>query len=289
MSKDINATSVISVRGETVLWDRNGRRTYHRFRFPLGGKSLLELIESNNLELARQASTHAPDYSISEVTFSLPIIGGEKIICVGINYPEREEEYKGQIQRGDYPNLFVRFPSSFSAHNQAIIRPKVSQQFDYEGEIALVIGKAGRHISKDEALSHIVAVVPANEGTVRDWVKHGSRNVTQGKNFERSGAIGPWITTTDELDLSNDLQVTTRVNGQVRQNDSTKNMFWSFAELINYISIFTTLRPGDIIFTGTPVGAGAHQTPPIYLQPGDVLEVEVAGVGTLRNTVEDEA
>lgn len=254
----------------------------------LGEKSLLELIESNNLELARQAMSHAPDFSTNEVIFNLPVLGGEKIICVGINYPEREEEYKGQIPRGDYPNLFVRFPSSFSAHNQPIIRPKVSAQFDYEGEIALVIGKAGRHITKEEALSHIVAVVPANEGTVRDWVKHGSRNVTQGKNFERSGAIGPWIATTDELDLTNDLQVTTRVNGQVRQNDSTKNMFWSFAELINYISTFTTLLPGDILFTGTPVGAGAHQSPPIYLQPGDVVEVEVAGVGTLRNTVEDE-
>ena len=255
----------------------------------LGEKSLLELIESDNLELAQQAMSHAPDFSINEVVFNLPIIGGEKIICVGINYPEREEEYKGQLSRGDYPNLFVRFPSSFSAHNQPIIRPKVSTQFDYEGEVALVIGKAGRHITKEEALSHVVAVVPANEGTVRDWVKHGSRNVTQGKNFEHSGAIGPWIATTDELDLTNDLQVTTRVNGQVRQNDSTKNMFWSFEELINYISTFTTLLPGDIIFTGTPVGAGAHQTPPIYLEPGDVVEVEVAGMGTLRNTVEDEA
>lgn len=251
-------------------------------------KSLLELLRSQDLDKARAVANLSGDFGLDEVKLKLPVVGGEKIICVGINYPEREEEYKGQIPRGDYPNLFVRFPSSFSAHGEPIIRPKVSNQYDYEGEIALVIGKPGRHISTQDALSHVIAVTPANEGTVRDWVKHGSRNVTQGKNFERSGAIGPWITTSDELDPAGDLQVTTKVNGQVRQSDSTKNMFWSFAELINYISTFTTLAPGDIIFTGTPTGAGAHQSPPIYLAPGDVVEVEVTGAGTLTNVVEDE-
>lgn len=252
-------------------------------------KTLLDLLRANAIDTARRVSQEKPDYSLSEVSLRLPVQGGEKIICVGINYPEREEEYKGEIKRGSYPNLFVRFPSSFSSPGEPIIRPKVSDQLDYEGEIALVIGKPGRNISRDSAYQHVAAVTCANEGTIRDWVKHATKNVTQGKNFERSGSIGPWIVTTDELDPSQDLTVTTRVNGAVRQNDSTKNMFWHFDELINYISTFITLIPGDIILTGTPVGAGAHQTPPVYLVPGDVVEVEVHGVGILRNEVKDEA
>ena len=252
-------------------------------------KTLLDLLRADAIDAVRKLSEEEPDFSLSQVSLRLPVQGGEKIICVGINYPEREEEYKGEIKRGSYPNLFARFPTSFSAPGEPIIRPKVSDQLDYEGEVALVIGKPGRHISRDNAYRHIAAVTCANEGTVRDWVKHATKNVTQGKNFERSGSIGPWIVTTDELDPSQDLTVTTRVNGAVRQNDSTKNMFWHFEELINYISTFITLVPGDIILTGTPVGAGAHQAPPVYLVPGDVVEVEVHGVGILRNEVEDEA
>lgn len=254
----------------------------------LPSRTLLELLQSNSLRDAQRLSNGEPDCSVADITFQLPIIGGEKIICVGINYPEREEEYKGQIPRGDYPNLFVRFPSSFSAHGQAIIRPKASQQLDYEGEIAIVIGKEGRYISKNNALSHVGAITAANEGTIRDWVKHGSRNVTQGKNFVHSGGLGPYIVTTDEINMANPLRVTTKVNGQVRQDNTSNNMFWQFDELINYISTFTKLVPGDIILTGTPVGAGAHQTPPKYLVPGDKVEVEVEGIVTLSNNIEDE-
>lgn len=251
-------------------------------------KSVLELLQSGRIARAKDQLEAEPDFALSQVTLDLPVLGGEKIICVGINYPEREEEYKGAIPRGEYPNLFVRFPSSFSAHGQPIVRPKVSPQLDYEGEIAIVIGTAGRHIAQEDALTHIGAISPANDGTVRDWVKHGSRNVTQGKNFSRSGAIGPWAVTTDELDLSQELRVRTLVNGEVRQNESTAKMFWDFRELIHYISTFIELTPGDIILTGTPVGAGAHHSPPIYLEPGDVVEVEVENVGLLRNEVQDE-
>ncbi|TAN24188.1 MAG: fumarylacetoacetate hydrolase family protein [Actinomycetota bacterium] len=252
-------------------------------------KTLLELLRADALDSARKYVTEKSDYTLDDIKLGLPVQGGEKIICVGINYPEREEEYKGEIKRGSYPNLFVRFPSSFSPPGEAIIRPRVSDQLDYEGEIALVIGKSGRHILQANALEHIAAITAANEGTVRDWVKHGTKNITQGKNFERSGSIGPWIVTTDEVDPSQDLKIITRVNGNIRQNGSTKDMFWPFEELISYISTFTTLVPGDMILTGTPVGAGAHQSPPSYLVPGDVVEVEVTGVGTLSNRVEDEA
>ena len=251
-------------------------------------KTLLELLRSGALNSAREFETEKPDYALDDVKLSLPVQGGEKIICVGINYPEREQEYKGELTRGRYPNLFVRFPSSFSAPGDAIIRPRVSDQLDYEGEIVLVIGKSGRHIPQESAYAHIAAITAANEGTVRDWVKHGTKNITQGKNFDRSGSLGPWIVTTDELDRSQDLQIITKVNGDVRQNGSAKEMFWPFEELISYISTFTTLAPGDMILTGTPVGAGVHQAPPSYLVPGDVVEVEVTGVGTLRNQVEDE-
>lgn len=254
----------------------------------LDQKSLLALLQSGENAPAQRYLGDQPDYPLSEIKLQLPLIGGEKIICVGINYPEREEEYKGDLKRGAYPNLFVKFPSAFSAPGDDIIRPKVSEQLDYEGEVVLVIGKPGRHIPKSRAHEHIFAITAGNEGTVRDWVKHGTKNITQGKNFERSGSMGPWIVTADEADPSQDIRVTTRVNGEVRQNDSTKNMFWHFDELISYISTFNTLLPGDLIFTGTPVGAGAHSNPPAYLVAGDTVEVDVQGVGTLMNRVRDE-
>ncbi len=250
--------------------------------------TLRELIGANALDAAQELSGMDPDCSLGDISLRLPIPAPEKIICVGINYPEREEEYKGILKRGSYPNLFVRFPLSFSSPGQDIIRPKVSDQLDYEGEIVLVIGKAGRHIPRRGALSHVAGITAANEGTVRDWVNHGTKNITQGKNFERSGSVGPWLVTSDELDPGQDIRVTTKVNEEMRQSDSTKNLLWPFDELLSYISTFITLVPGDLILTGTPVGAGAHMNPPKYLVPGDVVTVEVEGVGILRNKVTDE-
>jgi 2-keto-4-pentenoate hydratase/2-oxohepta-3-ene-1,7-dioic acid hydratase in catechol pathway len=222
------------------------------------------------------------------VTFLPPLAAPGKIICVGVNYPERNAEYKDGQEAPQYPSLFVRFPQSFTGHNQPLIRPKVSPQLDYEGEVALVIGTAGRHISEADALSHIAAVTLCNEGCVRDWIRHGKFNVTQGKNFDRSGAIGPWlIPFTDEAQIA-DIRLTTRVNGETRQDDRTSRMVFSFRRLIAYISTFTTIAPGDIIVTGTPTGAGARMDPPQWLKPGDVVEVEADGLGVLRNTVADE-
>ncbi len=155
------------------------------------------------------------------------------------------------------------------------MRPKVSDKFDYEGEIVLVIGKEGRHIPQDKALSHIGGLTLGNEGSVRDWLRHGTLNVTQGKNFDASGSLGPWIVPADDLDPGKPLRVTTKVNGELRQDDTTDRLTWGFAWLINYISTFATLKPGDLIWTGTPTGAGGHQNPPQWLKPGDVVEVEV--------------
>jgi 2-keto-4-pentenoate hydratase/2-oxohepta-3-ene-1,7-dioic acid hydratase in catechol pathway len=250
---------------------------------------LMSVVKAGALtKLAASASARPVDVSESEITFEIPLANPEKIICVGVNFPDRNEEYKDGNAAPPNPSLFIRFPRSFTGHNQPLIRPPESIQLDYEGEIALVIGKGGRRISEVEALSHILAITLCNEGTIRDWVGHAKFNVTQGKNFDRSGSIGPWIIPyTDESQLA-DIQLTTRVNGEVRQQDRTSRMIFSFRKIINYISTFTTLVPGDVIICGTPTGAGARFDPPIWLKPGDVIEVEADGLGILRNTVADE-
>src|SRR5207237_2536154 len=173
------------------------------------------------IEEARAAARRAADYQIKDVEMLPPLLGPEKIICVGINYPERSAEYKDGREAPKYPNLFCRFPTSLVGADQPIVRPKVSEKFDYEGEIVLVIGKEGRHIPRDSALSFIGGFTLGNEGSVRDWLRHGSLNVTQGKNFDNSGSLGPWIVPADELDSGNPLRVTTKVNGELRQDDTT--------------------------------------------------------------------
>jgi 2-keto-4-pentenoate hydratase/2-oxohepta-3-ene-1,7-dioic acid hydratase in catechol pathway len=185
-------------------------------------------------------------------------------------------------------SLFPRFPRSFTGHGQPLIRPPENHTLDYEGEVAIVIGKGGRRIAAEDAYDHIAALTLANEGTIRDWVRHAKFNVTQGKNWDNSGAIGPWLVPFTDPAQLDDAHLVTRVNGEVRQEDDLKNMMFPIREEIAYISTFTTLVPGDIIITGTPTGAGARLDPPKYLAPGDVVEVEVEGIGILRNTVADE-
>jgi len=168
------------------------------------------------------------------------------------------------------------------------VRPRASTQLDYEGEVTIVIGKAGRHIKQADALGHIAALTLCNEGTIRDWVRHAKFNVTQGKNFESTGSLGPWIVPYANDSQLADIRLTTRVNGETRQDDRTSRLIFTIPFLLNYISTFTTLVPGDVIVTGTPTGAGARFDPPRYLKPGDVVEVEADGIGVLRNTVADE-
>lgn len=252
--------------------------------------TLRELIAADALAEARRAiDGESPDFALSSVGLLPPIPAPEKIWCIGVNYAERNDEYKDASAAPQYPSLFCRAPTSLVGHEQPIERPRVSKQFDYEGEIALVIGKGGRHIARERALDHIFGLTLCNEGSVRDWLRHGKFNVTQGKNFDRSGSLGPWIVTSDAVDLRAPLTLTTRVNGEVRQDDSTARLMFPFDYLIAYLSTFATLKPGDVIVTGTPTGAGARFDPPRWLVPGDVVEVEVAGIGTLRNAVVDEA
>ncbi|MCF6124584.1 MULTISPECIES: fumarylacetoacetate hydrolase family protein [Mesorhizobium] len=252
--------------------------------------TLREVIEAGALRrLAEEAEAFAADFPLDAIAYEIPIPSPEKIICVGVNYPDRNEEYKDGQAAPSNPSLFIRFPRSFVGHGAPLVRPPESPQLDYEGEIVIVIGKAGRRIAEADALGHIAALSLCNEGTIRDWVRHAKFNVTQGKNFDRSGSIGPWLVPfSDEAQIA-DIALTTRVNGELRQQDRTSRMIFSFRKIINYISTFTTLVPGDIIVTGTPTGAGARFEPPIWLKPGDVIEVEAEGIGVLRNGVVDEA
>jgi 2-keto-4-pentenoate hydratase/2-oxohepta-3-ene-1,7-dioic acid hydratase in catechol pathway len=258
-------------------------------RFGARWPGLRQVIEAGALnELAAEAG-RAPDVPLDRVTLDIPIPDPEKIICVGVNFPDRNAEYKDGQEAPPNPSLFIRFPRSFTGHDQPLIRPPESAQLDYEGEIAIVIGREGRRIPQARAYDHIAALTLCNEGTLRDWVRHAKFNVTQGKNFDASGAIGPWIVPFDDAAQLDDVALETRVNGEVRQQDRTGRMVFPFRKIVEYISTFTTLVPGDVIVCGTPTGAGARFDPPIWLKPGDVIEVEAEGIGILRNTVADEA
>ncbi|RXG99238.1 fumarylacetoacetate hydrolase family protein [Bradyrhizobium zhanjiangense] len=271
---------LLADQGVVDLSGRHGKRW----------RTLREVIEAGALvSLAEESAGLPADFPVTDIRYEIPIPAPEKIICVGVNFPDRNEEYKDGQAAPSNPSLFIRFPRSFTGHEQALLRPPESPQLDYEGEIVIVIGKGGRRILQSEALDHIAAISLCNEGTIRDWVRHAKFNVTQGKNFDRTGSIGPWlIPYTDESQLG-DVKLETRVNGEVRQQDRTSRMIFSFRKIINYISTFTTLVPGDVIVTGTPTGAGARFEPPIWLKPGDVVEVEAEGIGILRNTIADEA
>ena len=226
--------------------------------------------------------------SLDEVKLLAPLGAPGKIVCVGVNFPDRNAEYKdGQASQLN-PSLFVRFPSGFVGHGDDLVRPPESEQLDYEGEIAIVVGRPGRRIAEADAWDHVAAVTLCNEGTIRDWVRHAKFNVTQGKNWDCSAAMGPSLLRFTGPDMLADIELTTRVNGELRQQDRTGRMIFSFTKIINYVSTFTALAPGDILICGTPTGAGARFDPPKWLRPGDVVEIAADGLGSLRNGVRDE-
>ena len=250
---------------------------------------LKTLIARDGLSAARNVlAGQSPDRDLASLALLPPISAPEKLWCIGVNYRDRNAEYKDGSDLQKYPSLFVRNSSSVVGSGQPIEKPKVSEQLDYEGELVIVVGETGRHIPREQAWRHIFGMTLCNEGSVRDWLHHAKFNVTQGKNFDRSGSIGPWIVTADELDPRGPHDIVTRVNGETRQKDSTERLMFSFDFLIAYLSTFATLKPGDMIVTGTPTGAGARFDPPRWLKPGDVVEVESPGIGILRNTVVEE-
>lgn len=251
--------------------------------------SLRQLLKNNQLSEAQMAVAAGESLiNIKDITLLPPITDAEKYFCIGVNYANRNAEYKDGSEAPKNPSVFMRSRESFVGHGQYILRPPESHQLDYEGEIVVIIGKEGRRIKRENARDHIAGLCVMNEGTLRDWVRHAKFNVTQGKNFERSGALGPWmVPLTDDIDLT-DLQIQTRVNGELRQDDHTSNMMFPIEFQIEYLSKFARLKAGDVIATGTPNGAGARFEPPKYLVPGDVVEVTCPGIGTLTNEVKDE-
>lgn len=251
--------------------------------------TLAEAIAQGLLgQAAEEADRRGPDLALEEAEFLPPIPRPGKIVCIGVNYQGRDREYDSPPAEVRHPSVFMRTRESLVGHLCPVLRPPESEQYDYEGEIAMVVGKGGRRIRREDAAGHVAGLTLMNEGSVRDWMRHGKFNVTQGKNFAASGSAGPWMTTADSVDVMGRLSLVTRVNGEVRQSDHTGNLMFPFDHLVSYLSVFMPLHPGDVIATGTPSGAGVRHSPPRFLVPGDVVEVEVDGIGTLRNPVRDE-
>lgn len=217
----------------------------------------------------------------------LPVVPNpDKILCVGLNYEmHRQETGRAEVEN---PTIFARYANSQTGHLAPIIRPKVSTDLDFEGELAVVIGKPGRYISRNDALSHVAGYAIYNDGSIRDFQKH-THQFTPGKNFPDTGAFGPWMMTPDELGPLSDLRIQTRLNGQVVQDATFAQMIFDIARQIEYCSSFTQLEAGDVIASGTPGGVGAKRNPPLWMKPGDVVEVEIDRLGVLRNPIVDEA
>src|SRR5689334_13533338 len=234
-------------------------------------------------ELKAAIAGRAPDHKLSQITF-LPLIPNpEKILCVGINYRDHAAETGRDTMSN--PQIFLRLVNTLVGHEGEMIRPKVSTNFDFEGELTAVIGKGGRHIKESDALSHVAGYTCFVDGSVRDWQKH---SVTSGKNFIGTGPLGPWMVTADELPDPTRLTLMTRLNGQEMQRSGTDMLIYSVSRIISYVSGFTPLAPGDVIATGTPAGVGHRRNPPVWMKAGDVLEVEITGIGTLRSRILDE-
>lgn len=246
---------------------------------------LKNLIAADQLTKVKEFENEPMDYSLEEVKF-LPVIPNpDKIICAGVNYDEHRLETKSE--RSAHPTIFFRVAQSQTGHNEPMIIPFESEKFDYECEIAVVIGKKGRRIAKEDAFDYIAGYSCYNDGSVRDWQLH-TKQWGPGKNFDDTGSFGPWLVTKDDIADDEVLTLETRLNGEVLQKADTSLLLFSIRELINYVSTFTTLVPGDVIVTGTPGGIGAKRQPPIFMKENDIVEVEVSKIGILRNPIKKE-
>jgi 2-keto-4-pentenoate hydratase/2-oxohepta-3-ene-1,7-dioic acid hydratase in catechol pathway len=245
------------------------------------GASLRPAIEDGRLGEPGQG----PAYSLDEVELLPPIPDPGKILCIGLNYASHLSEMGNK--RPDYPTVFTRWADTLVAHGSPLVRPRNSTRLDYEGELAVVIGRTGRHIPRSEAMDYVAGFSIFNDASVRDWQRHSSQFIP-GKNFPATGGFGPALVTPDEIDDLASTRVQTRLNGELLQDQPISDMLWGVPELIEYLSAFTPLGPGDVIVTGTPGGVGDARTPPLYLQPGDIVEVSAGPIGTLRNPVVEE-
>lgn len=254
-----------------------GRRLEGRFA---GLRGMLAAGEEG-LSEARRFATASPDHALADVTFLPAVPDAAKIIGIGLNYRSHVGEAAGR-KPPEFPRVFSRWNDTLLGHGAPMVRPRVSGDFDYEGELAVVIGKPGRHIPAARAMEHIAGYTCFNDGSVRDWQKH---TTTSGKNFHATGPLGPWVVTADEIPDPTRLTLTTRLNGEQMQHASTGELIYDIPFLIEYISRITPLSPGDVIATGTPEGVASYRSPPTWLKPGDMVEVEISGIGILRNPV----
>lgn len=265
------AAALGAVTGDEVIDVSPAVESLHQALGPDGQDAIRKCLES--------ARAGRP---VEDVEPLLPIALEARIFCVGQNYVEHIREMDMELP--EYPSIFMRTHASFAPHGAPIVKPAVSDQYDYEGELTLVMGRPARHVAEADALDYVAGYTIMNEGSVRDWQRRVAQ-VTPGKNWERSGALGPWIATADGIPDPAALTLETRVDGEVRQHTSTGDMVFSIPHLISYISTFCHLMPGDMISTGSPSGAAAGFKPPRWLKPGETLEIEVSGIGTLRNKV----
>ena len=244
-------------------------------------RSVLDGDALSGLEADQGGDWLAPE----DLRFLPTIPNPDKIICVGVNYRPHVEEMECELP--DKPLLFVRFRGSLTGHGQAILRPRASAMFDFEGEVAVVIGHRARHVERDAAEACIAGYCCFMDGTVRDWQRHTTQ-FTAGKNFHRSGSMGPWLVTPSEIPNPVELELTTRVNGEIMQQGRVADLIFDIPSLLKYCSTFAELLPGDVIATGTPGGVGAARKPPVWLESGDCVEVDIGAVGCLMNPVRDE-
>ena len=247
---------------------------------------LLSAIREGAMARVSAAMADAPRHKLSDITW-LPVVPNPgKILCVGLNYENhRKETGRTEVEN---PTIFTRFANSQTGHLSPLPRPRVSSDFDYEGELAIVIGTPGRYISRADAMSHIAGFACYNDGSIRDFQRH-THQFTPGKNFPETGAFGPWMVTPDEMGEIGPQRLQTRLNGEIVQDALLSQMIFGLPQQIEYCSSFTRLEPGDVIVTGTPGGVGAKRTPPLWMKPGDTVEVEIDGVGLLRNSITQEA
>ena len=247
---------------------------------------LRDVLAAGALNVLRGMQGMPADLSGNDVQFLPPIPdAAAKILCVGVNYMPHIREMGRE--RPQHPVIFVRFQNSLVGHGRPLVRPNASEQFDFEGELAVVIGRRARHVKRDDALSYVAGYSCFNDGSVRDFQRHGLQ-WTPGKNFVQSGSFGPWLLTTDEQTDPTRFRLRTLLNGQTVQDESVAELCFDIPQLIEYCSTWTTLEPGDVIATGTPGGVGAGRTPPLWMKPGDTVEVDIAGIGVLRNTIVSE-
>ncbi|MDG2971185.1 fumarylacetoacetate hydrolase family protein [Pseudomonas extremaustralis] len=268
----------MDVDGEHLLDLESVKQTF--------GADLKQAIANNRLaELTNVVLASLPRISLAEVTL-LPVIPNPgKVLCIGINYATHVRETGREMPT--YPMIFTRFADSQTAHLQPIVRPNASHKLDFEGELAVVIGKPARHVKQADALDYVAGYACYNDGSVRDWQKHTIQFIP-GKNFPNTGGFGPWLVTSDEIGDPQNLELTTRLNGEVMQHTNTSDMIFDVRKLIEYCSTFTELAPGDVIVSGTTGGVGAFREPPVWMKPGDEVEIEISRVGILRNNIVDE-